>query len=68
MDNDDKALIGVMLAKIGDRRTVDEFLTDIKEASVEELKAWHRDARALRWTAGLVLQALEDAVPVEGEE
>jgi hypothetical protein len=59
MTDQDKALLGEMLRWCGDQRTADEFLRDIAEASIEELRAWHTDARRMRWTFGLVLEAID---------
>ena len=56
-----------MLRATGDTRTVEVFLADINNASIEELRMWHRQARMMRWAFGVVLDRIED-VPIEATE
>lgn len=65
--DEDKALVTAMLRLVGDERTADELLADIAEASIEELRAWHKDARRMRWTYGLVIEAIE-STPIAAKE
>jgi hypothetical protein len=64
VNTEDKALLGEMLARIGDKRTADELMQDIRESTIEERRAWHRDVRAMLAAFNLVMDAIED-VPVE---
>lgn len=68
MTAEDKALLSEMLRRCGDERTADEFLRDIAEASIEELQAWHQNAKRMRVAAGLVMDAIESRRPIEARD
>lgn len=59
MTTEDRALLEEMLTNVGDKRTVEEFMKDIKDANLIELRTWHRDARAMRAAFSLVLDILD---------
>ena len=60
MEQWNEEALAEMLRVTHDKRTVEEFLQDIREASFEELQAWHAQARKMRWAFGVVLDRIED--------